>query len=107
MAPVALAIAFAIFLSLFAIETFVVSGGTLARAIAHLYPAMIVIITTIIASYLPKTGGYLFISLGSAYIAMGWGNFNWLIALSVIFLPLITIGIMFLAFPPLQKGEGD
>lgn len=73
-----------------------VSDGTVAQTIAHLYPTMIVLMCTIVGWYRPRLGGNLFIGLGAAYIVMGWGNFNWLLALSVIFLPLFVIGLLFL-----------
>jgi hypothetical protein len=97
-APRALAIAYALFLSLFASDVWGAGAGfwnELAGFLIHLTPVYLVVLALVIAWRWPRAGGLLFFGLAVLFTwYFGW----WEIALLLVMaLPLVVIGILFLA----------
>jgi hypothetical protein len=93
-----LAIAFAVFISLFALDVFVPGvplGKILQGLLIHLIPTYIILILTWITWKHPMIGGILFILAGAAYPILAKGED--LIAFLLIGGIPIMIGILFLA----------
>jgi hypothetical protein len=97
-APRALAVAYALFLSLFALDVWGMGDGfwnELAAFLMHLMPVYIVVLALIIAWKWPRAGGLLFIGLAVVFTwFFGWWEIGLLLALA---LPLVIIGLLFLA----------
>lgn len=97
-APRVLAILFALFLSLFALDVFGQGSGfweTLVALLMHLVPTAIVLIVLALSWRWEWIGGALFIALGAWYLLSSWGRFHWS-AYLVISGPLFLIGVLFL-----------
>ncbi len=97
-APRILAIAFAVFLSLFALDAFNTPGGFWQKALAfvmHLVPTAIVLVALAVAWRHEWIGAVLFPLLALLHLAMAWGRFDWS-AYVVIEAPLLLVGALFL-----------
>lgn len=95
--PRILAIAFAIFIGLFALDSFQ-NGFSLQTWIGffiHLIPSFVIIIFLMIAWKWELIGGLLFTILGILYIYMAWGEFSFVVY-SLMSGPLFLIGLLFL-----------
>ena len=95
--PRLLAIAFAVFLSLFALDVFDGERGFWDTALAlllHLLPTVFILLTLLLAWKWEWIGGTLFIAFGLCYIVWAWGVFPFLTYL-VIAGPLFLVGILF------------
>ncbi len=95
--PRILAIAFAVFISLFALDVFDGDYGFLPTILAlliHLIPTAIIIIILIISWRWEWLGAILFTSLGLLYLLMAWARFHWS-AYLVISGPLFVLGFLF------------
>lgn len=77
-AACALGAAFALFLSIFALDVFEEHSGIVKVAVAlgiHLVPTFALLLATIAAWFRPLLGALLFAGLGVAYVASAWGRF--------------------------------
>jgi hypothetical protein len=96
--PRGLCIAFAMAISLFALDVFGEGRGfwtTILALLMHLIPTAILLIVLALSWRWEWVGGVLFTALGVLYLVMFWGKF----ALSVYLLisgPLFLVGILFL-----------
>lgn len=97
-APRILAILFAGFISLFALDVFEGQGlaATILALAIHLIPTMLVVAALVIAWRWEWLGAILFAGLGLAYIAMMWCDSEWL-PLVLFPVPLFLIAGLFLA----------
>ena len=96
--PRILAILFAIFISIFAVDVFGEGHGfweTLLALGMHLIPTGIIVIIILLAWRWEWLGGILFAGFGFLYLIMEWGRFD-LSAYIVISGPLFLIGLLFL-----------
>lgn len=95
--PRVLAIAFALFVSLFALDVLGEGGGfrhtTVALAM-HLIPAALVVIALALAWRWEWVGGALFIALGLSYTRMNLNHPDWILVIAG---PLFLVGGLFLA----------
>ncbi len=95
--PRALAGAYALFLSLFALDAWGTGAGfwnELGDFLIHLTPAYIVVFALIIAWKRPRAGGLLFIGLAILFAwVFDWRTMSLLLPLA---LPLVIIGLLFL-----------
>ena len=95
--PRVLSIAFAVFISLFALDVFG-EGYSFWKAVLalviHLIPTYLVIIATLIAWKWGLLGGSMFIALGLFYVFMTRGRAH--LSVPIITAPLILIGGMFI-----------
>ena len=95
--PRALAIAFALFLSLFALDVFNEHRGVIETAIAlliHLLPVWLVLGALAVAWRWEAAGGVLFLGLAAWYIVMATGKPGmWYVVIAG---PPIVIGLLFL-----------
>ena len=95
--PRILTIAFALFISVFALDVFDEASGFAQTALAllmHLIPTFLVLLSLAVAWRREWLGGVLFTALGIAYIVMAWGRFP----LGVYFAiagPLFVLGALF------------
>jgi len=90
-------IAFAAFISIFAMDVFSEGYGfweTLPALFIHLVPTFLVILVLILAWKWEWIGGIIFSVLGIIYIISGWGKIDWT-AFALISGPLFLIGILF------------
>jgi hypothetical protein len=97
-APRILGILFAVFISLFALDVFAEDYSfweTTAAFIIHLIPTALVVVALVIAWRWEWVGAVLFVALGTWYIIMTRGKFDWLTYL-LIPGPLFLIGALFL-----------
>jgi hypothetical protein len=105
--PRILAILFALFLSVFALDVFAEPNGfwpTLLALLMHLVPSAIVVLVLAIAWRWEALGATLFCALGIVYLLFEWGRFAWT-AYAFIAGPLILIGALFLADWLRQPGH--
>jgi len=96
--PRVLCIAFALFISLFALDVF--SEGynfwkTVLALMIHLTPTVVIVAVLAVSWRWEWVGGILFILFGAFYIVEVWGRFPWVTYL-VISGPLFLIGVLFL-----------
>jgi len=91
--PRVLAILFALFLSVFALDAF---GEGIVALLMHLVPSLFVVAALAIAWKHERLGAALFLALGAAYVALAWGRFA-PITLVAIAGPLALAGILFFA----------
>jgi hypothetical protein len=95
--PRALAITYAAFLSLFALDVFSEGygfGETIVALFIHLLPTLLIIVSLLLAWRFERIGGLLFIGLGFLYsIVFAPAD---VIALLITVAPLIIIGLLFL-----------
>lgn len=97
--PRVLGIAFALFLSLFALDVFEqpASAGEHALALLlHLVPTFAVLLATAVGWRHERPGALLFAGLGAAYIALAWGRFP-LVTYVVIAGPLFVVAALLVA----------
>jgi hypothetical protein len=97
-APRVLAILFAVFISLFALDVFGAGYGfweTLLALFMHLIPTWFVLLALALAWRWEWIGAILFAALGLGYILMARGQFDW-IAYLLISGPLFLTGALFL-----------
>ncbi len=99
-APRILAILFAIFTSLFALNVF--EGGynfleEIAALLIHLSPTCIILMALLVAWNWEEIGGIIFITLGLLYIYLVWGHFTFLNYI-IIPAPLFIIGYLFVLY---------
>jgi len=95
--PRLLAIAFAIFISLFATDVFgedISISEWLLAFLIHMIPTLLIIAALAVAWRFRMVGGVLFIALSIAYIVMSRVS---LTAILIIAVPLLVIGLLFLA----------
>lgn len=93
--PRLLALAAAVFLSLFALDSFTGESGGWAAVAMHLIPSVMVLAALAVAWRHEVAGGLLFIGLGAAYVVMVGGHrLDWI---AVVAGPLWVIGVLFLA----------
>ena len=100
-----LAIAFAVFISLFSLDVFqpgIPFGRILLGLLIHLIPTYIILILTWIAWKRPLIGGILFILAGVAYTFTGIRDLSAILLISGI---PIMIGILFLAGSGRNRAE--
>lgn len=96
-APRLLGIAFALFISLFALDAFEAGrpfGQNIQAFLIHLIPTLFIILALILAWKWEWVGIVLFLGLAIAYIIMAWGRFPFLTYL-IICGPLLLISILF------------
>lgn len=92
-----LTIAFAIFISLFAMDVFNEGYGfwkTLLGLFMHLLPTLVILIILLIAWHKAIVGGVFYILLAITYIVFASDKFDWT-AYALIPAPMIIIGILF------------
>ncbi|MFO0890157.1 MAG: hypothetical protein U0790_13585 [Isosphaeraceae bacterium] len=97
-APRVLCLAFAAFLSLFALDVFGEGGAfwrTMLALMIHLIPTWLVLAGLVVAWRWPWAGAVVYVGLGLFYIVTAWGRFHWS-AYAVISGPLFLIGVLFL-----------
>jgi len=94
--PRVLCIAFAIFLSLFALDVFnegLSVGNTILALLIHLIPAAIIVLVLAVAWRWEWVGGVLFIAAGILYLTRMWHHPS---AVAGISGPLFLLGALFL-----------
>jgi hypothetical protein len=92
-----LTIAFAIFISVFAMDVFNEGYGfwkTMLGLFMHLLPTLIILIVLLVAWRNAIIGGLIYILLGITYIVFTWGKSDWT-AYALIPAPMILIGVLF------------
>ncbi|MBK9316624.1 MAG: hypothetical protein IPM55_20605 [Acidobacteria bacterium] len=97
-APRVLALVFAAFISIFALDVFNEGYGfwqTIQALLMHLIPTALVLIGLAIAWRWEWLGALEFTALGIGYLIMAWGKFDWT-AYAVISGPLFLLGALFL-----------
>ena len=95
--PRILAIAFILFLGLFALDVFQEGhsfGETIVALLMHLIPNFIVAAILVVAWKREWIGALLFFGLGIFYIGMTWGRMHWSAHLGIGG-PLLLMGILF------------
>jgi len=95
-APRVLCIAFAIFVSLFALDVFSEGYGfwqTIVALLIHLVPTAIIVIGLLISWRWEWVGAVMFIGLGTYYTLGEWKHPNWVLTIAG---PLFLIGALFL-----------
>jgi hypothetical protein len=96
--PRVLCIAFALFISLFALDVFGEGYGfwkTVLALMIHLIPTVVIVAVLAVSWRWEWIGGILYILFGALYIVEVWGRFPWVTYL-VISGPLFLIGVLFL-----------
>ncbi len=96
--PRVLAILFAVFISLFALDVFGAGHGfweSIAGFLIHMLPTALILIALAIAWRRAWAGAILFASLETAYLIMAGGQVDW-VAYVLISGPAFLIGILFL-----------
>lgn len=94
--PRLLAILYALFLSLFAFDSWegVSFWQGLAGFLVHLLPVYFVLFTLVVAWSWPRAGGVLFLALAVGFsLAFGWRE---AVLLAMMAGPLVVIGVLFL-----------
>lgn len=90
--------AFALFLSLFALDVFDGQHGfweMVLGFIIHLLPSTLLVLVVLIFAWRREwIGAVLFIALGLFYIIWSWGKFHWSAYVSISG-PLFLVGILF------------
>ena len=95
--PRVLAILFALFISLFALDAFAVDKPFLEQAagfLIHLIPTAVVVAALVIAWKRSLIGGVIFLLIGAAYVFQTLYQ-SWSVALTFSGIPLLT-GLLFL-----------
>jgi hypothetical protein len=96
--PRIVAILFAAFLSLFALDVVnedPTQGSRFIALLMHLIPSLLVLIGLLIAWRRGRAGAAIFALLGIVYIAMAWGRFP-ILTFALISGPLFLLAILFL-----------
>jgi len=94
--PRVLCIAFALFISLFALDVFNEGLGvvkTIAALSMHLIPTAIIVVVLAVSWRWEWVGGVLFVALGILYLARAWHHPSWVVVISG---PLFLVGALFL-----------
>ena len=93
--PRSLTILFAIFISLFALDSFEEEGfkKTLIAFMIHLIPTVLIVTILILSWKREWIGGVIFLLLGIAYAIVAVSHPQWILAVSG---PLLVISILFL-----------
>ncbi len=94
-APRVLCIAFAAFMSLFALDVFSEGYGfwqTMLALLMHLIPAAIIVVVLIVSWRWEWVGGVLFIAFGMLYLTWAWKHPDWVWFISG---PLFLVGALF------------
>jgi len=94
--PRVLCIAFAIFLSMFALDVFnegLSVGNTILAFLIHLIPTAFVVVVLAISWRWEWVGGVLFIAMGVLYLVQAWRHPDWVVTISG---PLFLVGALFL-----------
>jgi hypothetical protein len=97
--PRVLGLAFAAFISLFALDVFGAYpsiGETVLALLIHLVPTYLILAALVIAWRWERIGALAFAALGLAYVIMAWGDMHWS-AFILIAGPPILIAAAFLA----------
>lgn len=97
--PRVLCVAFALFLSVFALDVFgegLGFGRTILALLIHLIPTWLVLAALAVSWKWPWAGAGLYVGLGLLYLIWSWGRFHWS-AYALISGPLFLIGGLFLA----------
>ncbi len=93
--PRVLALVFAGFLSLFALDVFG-EGADLSHTVTalamHLIPAAVVLAVLAVAWRWPKAGGVLFVLAGAAYSVTAGRHVSWIVVIGG---PLVVVGALF------------
>ena len=98
-APRILALLFAAFISLFALDVFGAGYGfweALTGFLIHLIPTYLILIALAVAWRWEWVGALLFAALGIAYLVVAWGDVDW-VAYAAISGPAFLVGALFLA----------
>ncbi len=95
--PRVLAILYAAFISLFALDVWEMPGSFLQRLggfLIHLVPTYFIIAATILAWKRPFAGGVVFLSMGAAFtLFFGWAEMETFLLMAG---PLFLIGLLFI-----------
>jgi len=107
--PRVLAIAFALFLALFALDIFsekLTIGKTVIALLMHLIPTFLLLLVVAIAWRWRLVGGILFVLLGTASIFV-FHTYREPISFMVISLPIFVVGVLFIwdAFNTMQLPQ--
>jgi len=108
-APRILAIAAALFLSVFALDIFTEGysfGDMIVALFMHLIPSLLILVALGVAWRWERLGGGLFIFLGLLYVWLFWEPGRW-VAYLIISGPLFLIGVLFLLHFWLVQVPGD
>ena len=92
-----LSIAFALFLSIFAMDVFSEGYGfwqTILALLMHLVPTFLILLILLISWKREWIGAGFYTILGILYIVLEWGKFDWA-AYALIAGPLFVLGILF------------
>jgi|ERR1019366_5417000 hypothetical protein len=92
-----ISIAFAVFISIFAMDVFSEGYGFWNTALAlfmHLIPTFLIILILILSWKREWIGGSVYTILGILYIVFAWGKFDWS-AYALISGPIFILGILF------------
>jgi hypothetical protein len=104
--PRVLGVAYAAFISLFAMDVWGMGGDfwdQLAGFLIHLMPTYIIIAALIVAWRRPRLGGVLFLLLATAFaLFFGWRE---VVTLLVMALPPTVVGLLFVADGCLGEGQ--
>jgi hypothetical protein len=95
--PRVLALLFAAFVSVFALDVFsegYTFGQTIVALMMHLIPTALVLGALAFAWRWPSAGGIVFFALAAWYVVGTWGRFHWS-AYAVIAGPLFLLGLLF------------
>jgi hypothetical protein len=98
-APRVLAVLFAAFLSIFALDVFTEGHGfaeTLVDLAKHLVPSAIVVAVLLASWRRAWIGAAVFPLLGLAYVVTAWGRFHWS-AYVAIAGPMFVLGVLYAA----------
>lgn len=96
--PRVLAIGFAAFLALFALDVFgeyETVGETLIALFMHLIPVLLLLVATALAWRWPLVGGALFLILGIASIFF-FGTYRHIVTFALVSLPVLVLSLLFL-----------
>ena len=97
-APRVLAISFAVFVSLFALDVFGDGGGfwkTTVALLIHLIPTWIILFVLAISWRREWVGAVGYAALGVLYLGMAWNRFHWSTYVMIAG-PLFLVGALFL-----------
>lgn len=90
-----LAVLYALFLSIFALDVFSEGYGffdTIVALFMHLIPSLLIVATIVLAWRKELIGALVFTGLATAYAVMVWGRFDWV---AIIAGPLFLSGILY------------
>jgi hypothetical protein len=108
-APRGLSMAFALFLSVFALDAFEEGAGRREAVVVfliHLGPSFLVVAVLVLAWRRPWVGVVAFPALGLLYVLSTWGRMHWSAYLGIAG-PLFLLGLLFLASWRLRGSTTD